>query len=630
MSSDKVETHRFQAEVSQVLNLVVHSLYSNKDVFLRELVSNASDALDRLKFKAITEPGLLADGTDLEIRIDADEEAGTVTITDNGLGMTHDELIKSLGTIAHSGTKKFLEAIQQGGQKPDVNFIGQFGVGFYSAYLVANRVEVTTRAAGSTDGWRWTSDAQDEFTVTAEESLPRGTSVVLHLKDETKEYADRWRLKELVTKYSDFVSYPILLPKERDEKDEGAKEFEAVNQASALWQRPKGEIDDDQYKTFYKHLTREEDAPLAWTHFRVEGSQEFTGLIYIPSKPPFDFDNPGERRRGVRLFVKRVFIMDDCEALVPEWLRFVRGVIDSDDLPLNVSREILQDSSIVRAIRKQLVKKTLDLLDELAKDRADDYKAFWTSYGRVLKEALHREWEHRDRVAKLVRFESSHGDGLTSLADYVSRMKEAQEAIYYVLADSRRAAAESPHLEVLRKREYEVLYLTDVIDQWAAEGLREFDGKKLVSAQKAELKVPEDEEKKTEREAQKGALKGLFERALSVLGDKVRDVRASDRLTDSPVCLVVPDGGINPSLERILKAHGREVPQVKRILEVNPSHPLIEALRALADKDPSSERVRDSIEMLYEQALLTEGTSIEDPQRFARRLTALMEQSLRA
>lgn len=627
------ESHRFQAEVSQVLHLVINSLYSNREVFLRELISNASDALDKLRFQSLQAPSLLGDDPELRVRIAYDREAGTITIDDNGIGMTHDEVVENLGTIAHSGSRKFLEAVKARGEKSDVSLIGQFGVGFYSAYLVADRVEVVTRAAGQAEAWRWASEARDAFTVEPAERAERGTSVVLHLREDQKEYLDTWRLRELVRKYSDFVGYPIQLQKEAEgeegEEKPEAPGFETANQASALWQRPKSEVTAAQYEEFFKHLTHGEE-PAAWTHFKVEGNQEFVGLLYVPKAAPYDIDIPGEKRRGLRLFVKRVFIMDDCDALLPPWLRFVRGVVDSDDLPLNVSREILQDSAIVRGIKKQVTRKTLDLLAEIAKDKPEDYRGVWQNFGRVLKEGVHLDWDHKDRLAELLRYESSHGEGLSSLADYVSRMKDGQEAIYYLLGESSRAVSESPHLEALRARGFEVLFMTDFVDQFAVDALREYKGKKLVSAMAADLKLGESE---TEKEARKGlfeSLKPLFSRAEKVLTGRVKEVRGSDRLTDSPACLVTPAGGLNPAVERVLRAHGRDVPEVKRILEVNPSHPLIKGLQSRIEKNADDPQVGEWIEVLYDQALLTEGAPIENPQQFARRLTALLQQVVSA
>ncbi|MEZ4389915.1 MAG: molecular chaperone HtpG [Polyangiales bacterium] len=625
------ESHRFQAEVSQVLHLVINSLYSNREVFLRELVSNASDALDKLRFQALQAPSLLGDDPTLRVRISFDRDAGTLTIEDNGIGMTHAEVVENLGTIAHSGSRKFLEAVKARGEGSDVSLIGQFGVGFYSAYLVADRVEVLTRAAGQEEAFRWSSDAKEGFTVEPAERAERGTSITLHLREDQKDYLDTWRLRELVRKYSDFVGYPIELQKEAEDPKEGEApapaEFEAVNQASALWRRSKSEITREQYVEFYKHLTHG-DEPESWTHFKVEGNQEFVGLLYLPKTAPYDIDVPGEKRRGLRLFVKRVFIMDDCDALLPTWLRFLRGVIDSDDLPLNVSREILQDSAVVRGIKKQVTRKALDLLSDLAKDDAEAYRGVWQNFGRVLKEGAHMEWEHRERLAELMRFESSHGDGLTSLADYASRMKEGQAGIYYLLGESRRAVADSPHLEALRAKGFEVLFLTDFVDQFVVDALREYKGKKLLSAMDAELSLGATEEEKQERQGVAEALKPLFARAASVLTGRVKEVRASDRLTDSPACLVTPPGGLNPAVERVLRAHGREVPEVKRILEVNPTHPLIQALQARVEKSGDDAQLGEWIEVLYDQALLTEGAPIENPQQFARRLTALLQQAV--
>ncbi len=626
----RVETHRFQAEVSQVLHLVINSLYSHKEVFLRELVSNASDALDKLKFRALTEPGLMGDESTLEVRISVDKEARTITIADTGVGMTHDELVENLGTIAHSGSKKFLEAIKAKGGSGDVSLIGQFGVGFYSAWLVAEHVEVVSRAAGGDAAWRWTSHARDSFTVEPAERDRRGTSVTLHVREDQDEFLELWRLRELVTRYSDFVGHPILV-----QSDKG--EFETANKASALWQRPRSEVTKEQYEEFYRHVARAYDEPLAWTHFRVEGTQEFVGLLFIPTTPPFDLDaQQGESRRGVQLFVKRVFIMDNCEAIVPTWLRFVRGVLDSDDLPLNVSRETLQDSGVVRAIRKQVAKKTLDLLDEVARDRPDDYATFWGAFGRILKEGLVDDYrsgrgddrDFKERIAKLVRFESSKGEGLTSLTDYVGRMPEGQEAIYYAIGENVRAVADSPHLEGVKKKGFEVIFLTDPVDTWAVEGLREFQGKKLVSVTDANLKVDASDEEKKDLEEKSTLLRSLFDRARAVLGGRVKEVRASERLTDSPACLVLAPGSITPAQERVMRALGREVPAPQRILEVNPAHPLVEGLRAVAERDSASPQVAEWIEVLYDQALLTEGTPIDDPQRFARRLTTLLTQAV--
>ena len=515
MAETKTTEHEFQAEVQQVLGIVINSLYSHKEIFLRELISNAADAIDKLRFRALTEHDLLGEGDELEIRITPDASDKTLTIADNGVGMTRDEMVQNLGTIAHSGSQRFLEAMKQKGQGGEsVDLIGQFGVGFYSAFLVASRVEVTSRSADGGPAVRWVSEADGRFTTEEVESdLARGTEIRLHLADEQNEYADEWRLRNLVKRYSDFVSHPIRLRVEREEGEDDDKktvvEYEQVNRGGALWKRAKSDVTDEDYEEFYKHLTFDFDGPLARTHFTIEGTQLFTGLLFVPKRPPFDlFDR--DQRRGVRLYVKRVFIMDDCEELLPAWLRFVRGIIDSDDLPLNVSREILQEDKVVKSIRKGVVKKLLDLLESVAKDRPDDYRTLWDNYGPVLKEGLHFEPDHQERIAGLVRYASSKED-YTSLADYVERMPEGQEDIYYVIGPSRNAVEGSPHTEALRRKGYEVLYMTDAVDEWAVAGLPEFDGKKLRSAMKADLDLDEeqtDEEKEKKEETEKG-LEGL-------------------------------------------------------------------------------------------------------------------------
>jgi molecular chaperone HtpG len=621
------ETHQFQAEINQLLNLVINSLYSHKEIFLRELVSNASDALDKLRFRSVTEPQLMEGGSALEVHVLPDEAAGTVTIEDTGIGMTREELVKNLGTIAHSGSREFLELATQRGQK-DVNLIGQFGVGFYSSYLVADRVSVVSRAAGQSEAWRWTSDAKGSFTVEPAERATRGTSITLHLKEDQKDFLSEWRLRELITRYSDYVSHPIQLQVKKTtgegEAQKTETQFEVVNKASALWQRSKSDITDEQYQEFYKHLSHDWEPALTWTHFRTEGNQVFTSLLFVPKHPPFDLDS--QKPRGVRLFVKRVLIMDNCEEMLPQWLRFIRGVVDSDDLPLNVSRELLQDSAVVNGIRKHVAKKTLDMLEKLAKDKPDDYRTFWQAFGPILKEGLAMDTEYREKIGNLLRYESSREEGLTSLADYVSRMKEGQEAIYYVFGETRKAVVDSPHLEALKKRGYEVLYMTDPVDEWSSQGLKDFQGKPLVSAMHADLKLKETDEEKREKEERAKDLGPLAEKMKEVLKEHVREVRASDRLTDSPCCLVVPEGGSHAFVERLLRERGRSVPRAKRILEVNPQHPVIQHLRGLQEQDPGSEKMKEWVELLYDQALLTEGSSVEDPNRFVRRMTALMTQ----
>jgi molecular chaperone HtpG len=618
--------HAFQAQVSEVLSLVINSLYSHPEVFLRELLSNASDALDKERFLSITAPG---EGDEpLRIRLTTSEADKTLTIEDNGVGMDEAELVKNLGTIAHSGSREFLSQLKE---KKDVSLIGQFGVGFYSAYLVADKVTVVTKKRSEAQAYRWESDAKSGFTIEPVESSQRagrGTSITLHVKEEQLDVLKGWKLRELVARYSDYVGYPIELGTEKD----GALSFERINQASALWQRRPAEITDEQYNEFYKHLTHDWEEPLARKHFRVEGSQEFTGLLFIPKRPPFDLFSP-EEKHGVRLHVKRVFIMDDCKELLPRWLRFVRGVVDSEDLPLNVSREILQDSKLVRVIKKQVVKHVLDLLEEIATQRPDDYLGLWKNYGPVLKEGLHFDPEYKDRLGKLLRYESSKVSGTTSLADYVSRMPSEQKAIYYLYGPSLRTVQSSPHIESLKARGYEVLYMVDTVDDWAVRALGEFDGKPLVSAmeQKLDLDEPKtDEEKKDEPKSPLS--EALLSHFREVLKDQVSEVQVSDRLTDSPSCLVIPDGGLTPYIERLLRMQqgGGDMPATKRILEVNTKHPLIQTLAQLHERDAGSDDVREAIELVYDQALLSEGSPIEDPARVARRLIRLLQVSTEA
>jgi len=612
-------TRKFKAEVTQVLSLVINSLYSNKEIFLRELVSNASDALDKLQFLALTDPELLAGDTSLKIRITPDEEAGTVTIWDNGIGMDNEDLITLLGTIAHSGSREFMEKLKEGSSK-GVNIIGQFGVGFYSAYLVADRVEVISRKAGSDQAYKWSSDAKENFTVESAEREERGTTIVLHLLDEQKEYLTPWRLRTLVKKYSDFVSHPIEMQKMNYGEEETVVEFEQVNQASALWQRSASEVTEEQYQELYKHLTSDWEPAMAHTHFRVEGTQMFTGLLYLPTRPPHDLFNP-EMTHGMRLFVKRVFIMDNADALMPRWLRFIRGVVDSDDLPLNVSRELLQDSRIVATMRKQLVKKSLDMLEELAEEKPEAYAKFWKNFGVVLKEGLHFEPNQADRLGKLLRYESSTQTEPTSLDSYIERMPEGQESIYYAIGALRNLLAGSPHLEMLKKKGFEVLYMVDGIDQWAVDGLKEYGGKTLVDALQGELDLSDDDDAEDKTEA----LAPLTVRFQDVLKDEVSEVRLSKRLDESPACLVQAEGGIATHIERMLREQNQDMPEQKRILELNANHPLITAINELSKGD-KSDKVNEWAELIYDQALLAEGSPIKEPAKFAQRLTGLMQE----
>ncbi len=619
------KTRKFKAEVSQVLSLVINSLYSNKEIFLRELVSNASDALDKLRFETLSQPDLMAGDTSLKVRVLVNEENGTVTIWDNGIGMNEDDLITLLGTVAHSGSKGFVEAMAENANTDDMNIIGQFGVGFYSSFLVADRVEVISKKAGSDEAFKWSSNAQDNFTVESAERESRGTSVVLHIKDAQDEFVNPFRLRTLVTQYSDFVGYPIEMIKpsygEEGEAIEG-EEFEQVNQAEALWKRSPSSIDEEQYAEFYKHLTHDWEPPIANTHFTLEGKQLFTGLLYIPSRPPFDLFDP-DAKHGVRLYVKRVFIMENAEELVPRWLRFVRGIIDSEDLPLNVSREILQDSKLVKTIRKQVTKKTIELLTEISIDKPEDYKEVWKNYGTVIKEGLHFDPDMKDKLAKLLRFESSTQADPSSLAAYIERMPEEQESIFYALGASRALLEGSPHLEMLKKKNFEVLYLTDSIDQWAIETLKEFDGKELVDAVKGDFNL--DGEDTEEEKAENETLKPLTEKFQSVLEEHVSEVRLSNRLEGSPACLVTPDGGMAAHIERMLRAQNHAMPVQKRILELNAKHPLIDAIQKIST-DTENEKVQEWVELIYDQALLAEGSPIADPGLFAKRITSLMQQ----
>lgn len=630
------EVHSFQAEVSQVLRLVVGSLYSNPEIFLRELVSNASDALDKLRFEAIGDPALMGDDTELRIRISPDPDAGTLTISDNGIGMSHDELVTNLGTIAHSGSRQLMERLAeaQSAGKDALQLIGQFGVGFYSAFLVADEVRVVSRRAGSEEAFAWTSQAKDSFTVEPTERAERGTDIVLKLKDDAKQYLDAWRIRQLVTRYSDYVSHAIELknePEDAENADDAAPSFERINRGSALWQRNPKDVSDEQYAEFYKHLSHDFEPPLARKHFHVEGTQMFTGLLFVPKKAPFDLFDP-EAKKGIRLHVKRVFVMNDCEEVLPKWLRFVRGVLDSEDLPLNVSREILQDSKAVRIMKKQVVSQTLSMLDELATERPEDYVSFFREFGAVLKEGLHFEPEHTEKLQELVRYESTHSasskdaaSDLYSLKDYVSRMQEGQKDIYYVTGAERRLVETSPHLEALKKRGYEVLFMTDPVDPFVVTQFTEYDGHKLVNAMSEKLDLDGDgEEAEKAREARDEALKGLLERFERVLSDRVGQVRTSTRLEDSPVCLVIPDGGLAPHIERLMRAQKLGMPPQKRVLEVNPNHPLIQRLDTLNGEAKDVADVTEWIEVLYDQALLAEGSPLEDPAALAKRLTALM------
>ena len=621
------QTLSFQAEVKQILHLVTHSLYSNKEIFLRELVSNASDACDKLRFEALDAPELFEDAPNLEVRVAFDAEAKTVTITDNGIGLSEPEAVANLGTIAKSGTREFMAALE-GDKKKDAQLIGQFGVGFYSGFIVADRITVESRRAGlkPEEGVRWASDGSGDFEVETITRPERGTSVTLHLREGEEEFLSGWKLRSIISRYSDHISLPILMRKEEWDAEAGKQkltdEWAPVNKAAALWTRNKNEVTPEQYTEFYKQISYDSEAPLAYTHNRVEGRSEYTQLLYIPAKAPFDLWNR-DKRGGVKLYVKRVFIMDDAEALMPVYLRFVKGVIDSADLPLNVSRELLQESRDVKAIREGSTKRVLSMLESLAdsEDAAerDKYAKFWADFGQVLKEGLGEDHANQERLAKLLRFASTHADEGVSLADYVKRMKEGQEAIYVVTADSLAGAKGSPQLEIFRKKGIEVLLLVDRVDEWLLAHLFEFDGKPLQSVAKGAVdlgKLQDEDEKKRSEEAAE-TFKPVLERLKAALKDRAKDVRVTTRLVDSPACLVVDEGDISGHLARMLKQAGQEAPKAMPILEVNAEHALVKRLESSAHFD-------DLAHILFDQAMLAEGGTLEDPAAYVKRVNALL------
>jgi len=623
------QTHAFQAEVKQILHLVTHSLYSNKEIFLRELVSNASDACDKLRFEALDNAALYEDAPNLEVRVTFDVAAKTLTIRDNGVGMSAEEAASHLGTIAKSGTREFMARLE-GEQKKDANLIGQFGVGFYSGFIVADRITVETRRAGlpPEQGVRWSSEGTGEYELETITRAERGTDVILHLRDEeADEFLKTWRLKSIVGKYSDHISLPILMRKEQWDAEKSQQvltdEWETVNKAAALWARPKSDVTDAQYQEFYKQISYDSEPPLAYTHNRVEGRSEYTQLLYIPAKAPFDLWNR-DKRGGVKLYVKRVFIMDDAEALMPVYLRFVKGVIDSADLPLNVSRELLQESRDVKAIRDGCTKRVLGMLESLAdSDSADDktkYQTFWNEFGAVLKEGIGEDHANRDRLAKLYRFASTHADEGVSFADYVQRMKEGQDTIYVITADSLAAAKASPQLEIFRKKGIEVLLLVDRVDEWMLSHLYEFEGHALQSVAKGavDLGKLQDEEEKKQAEATAETFKPTLERLKAALKDRAKDVRTTTRLVDSPACIVVEDGDMSAHLARLLKQAGQGAPATQPILEVNAEHALV---RRLAGDDA---RFDDLAHILFDQALLAEGGQLDDPAAYVQRVTRLL------
>src|SRR5215208_167470 len=618
------ETLEFQAEVNQLLHLMIHSLYSNKEIFLRELISNASDACDKLRFEALSDEALFEGDSNLKIQVEFDEKARMVTVCDNGIGMSREEVIQNIGTIARSGTREFFKALT-GDKAEDARLIGEFGVGFYSSFVVADRVTLTTRRAGlnSNLGVRWISDGKGEFSIENVDYPGRGTEVTLHLREDEAEFLNQWRLRSIINKYSDHIALPVEMRKE-DDKGKLLDEWETINKASALWARPKSEIKDDEYKELYKHVAHDFEEPLAWTHNKVEGKLEYISLLYIPKRAPFDlFDR--DQRHGVKLYVRRIFIMDDAEQLMPRYLRFVRGVIDSNDLPLNVSREILQNNKIIDSIRSGSVKKVLGLLSDMADKEPEQYQQFWDEFGKVMKEGPAEDSANKDTTAKLLRFASTNTDEKKqniSLADYVGRMKPGQDKIYYITADNYAAASNSPHLEIFRKKEVEVLLMYDRVDEWLVSHLSEFAGKKLQSVAKGDLdlgQVETGEEKKEQKEIEKEA-KDVVNKIKKSLADKVEDVRVSHRLTTSPACIVLNEHDMALYMQHLLQQAGHDMPRSKPILEINPTHPIIKRM-----KDKSVElEFNDWAQLLFEQAVLAEGGQLENPAGFVARLNNLM------
>ena len=620
------ETRGFETEVNQLLDLMIHSLYSNKDIFLRELISNASDACDRLRFSAISNADLYEEDIELKIRVSYDKDNRSVTISDNGIGMSREEVIEHIGTIAKSGTRSFLDSIT-GDEKKDARLIGQFGVGFYSSFIVAEEVTLRTRKAGlpADQAVEWVSEGKGEYSIASIEKPTRGTEITLKLREGEDEYLNDWKLRSIITEYSDHIGFPVTMEKTVEpESDEGESviEEETVNQASALWTRDRSELKDEEYIEFYKHVAHDFEDPLAWSHNRVEGTNEYTSLLYIPSRAPFDLYDR-EMRHGIKLYVQRVFIMEDAEKLMPRYLRFVRGLIDSNDLPLNVSREILQGSRVIDSIRSGSVKKVLGMLERMAKNDPEKYQKFWNEFGRVIKEGPAEDFANREQIAKLLRFATTKSDGAeqnVSLEDYVGRMAEGQEKIYYIAADSHAAAKSSPHLEIFRKKGIEVLLLSDRVDEWLTAHLAEYEGKKLQSVAKGQLDLGDDEDSEKELEKKARASEKLLERMKKSLGDRVEDVRVTNRLTDSPACIVLNEQDMAMHMQRILKEAGHDMPMSKPILEINPDHPIVKQL----DAEKGKKKFDDWSAILFDQALLAEGGQLEDPAGFVARLNKML------
>jgi molecular chaperone HtpG len=620
------ETRGFETEVNQLLDLMIHSLYSNKEIFLRELISNASDACDKLRFTAVSDASLYEDDIELKVKVSFDKEQGTITISDNGIGMNRDEVIENIGTIAKSGTKAFLASIT-GDKKSDANLIGQFGVGFYSSFIVADEVILRTRkAADATEnGVEWISKGKGEYDIKSVDKATRGTEIVLKLRDGEDEFLNDWKLRSIITSYSDHIDFPVMMDKTTKPTEEGGEsiiEEETVNRASALWTRPKSDIKDEEYKEFYKHVAHDYEDPIDWSHNRVEGTNEYTSLLYIPARAPFDLYDR-ETRNGIKLYVKRVFILEDNEQLMPRYLRFVRGLIDSNDLPLNVSREILQGSKVIDSIRTGSVKKVLGMLEKVAKNDPEKYQKLWTEFGKALKEGPAEDATNREKIAKLLRFATTHNDSedqTTSFDDYISRMQDGQDKIYFIAADSHSAAKNSPHLEIFKKKGIEVILLSDRVDEWLTSHLMEFDGKKLQSVAKGELNLGKDEDSEKELEEKTKASEKLVKRIQKALGEKVGEVRVSNRLTESPACIVLNEQDMAMHMQRIMKEAGHAMPSSKPILEINPDHPIVKKM----DSEKTKKKFDDWSDILFDQALLAEGGQLEDPASFVAKLNKML------
>jgi molecular chaperone HtpG len=630
--SEKME---FQTEVKELLHLMIHSLYSNREIFIRELISNGSDALDKLRFESIAKPELVAEDKELRIDVRFDEEQKTVIIEDNGIGMNRDDLIANIGTIARSGTKSFVKNLS-GEEKHDMNLIGQFGVGFYSVFMVADKVDVYSKRAGEEQGWHWSSEGAGEFELEECEKSGRGTRIIAHIKqdDENKEFVSEWKLRSIIKKYSEYVTHPIYLHTMQQEYDKDGKpegdpkpNAEHLNEKPAIWRRAKSDVTDEQYKEFYSHINMGDNEPLQWSHNHVEGVQEYHSLLYVPSKAPFGIYN-SEQKHGLKLYVKRVFIMEDCKELLPSWLRFMRGVVDSEDLPLNVSREILQSNKIIDQIKKHVTKKSLEMLQKVADDDSEKYISFFKELGNVLKEGFYMNWEHLDELKSLLRFQSTHDASdsfMTSLKDYVSRMPEDQKDIYFITGETRGAVENSPHLEGLKAKGYEVLFMVDPIDEWVTQSLTEFDGKKLKNITKGDIELEKSEEEKKEEKEKKSEFKALIKAIQKQLDADIKEVRISSRLQDSPSCLVSEESDMSANMERILKMSNQAVTKTKRIMEINPKHPINQYLLKQID---AKAQIDDWVDVLYNQALLAEGSEVAKPGEFVKKMNKLLANSL--